>query len=142
MPLPTSPVAMTSTISETPTALDNLEAVHVALKKPVMAIIARNELAPPIVPAKVSIGEPRVLLYKHGFFGQFHPFLFTFACNRSIGCVASQCFPYKNTPNAFIAVESQPTPPIRHKKIVGSQGLPGAWRIIPNHKYMLDNHGW
>lgn len=53
---------MTSTISETPTALDNLEAVHVALKKPVMAIIARNELAPPIVPAKVSIGEPHFVI--------------------------------------------------------------------------------
>ena len=108
-----------------------------ALKKPVMAIIARNELAPPIVPAKVSIGKPPFLLYKYCFFGQLHPcyinmvffgqlhpFLFRFVCSGSGGCVASQCFPYKNAPNAFVAVESQPSPPIRHKKIVGSQGLP------------------
>lgn len=40
---------MTSTMSDTPTALDNLEAVHVALRKPVMANIATNELAPPMV---------------------------------------------------------------------------------------------
>ena len=44
-----APVAMTSTMSDTPTALDNLEAVHVALRKPVMANIATNELAPPMV---------------------------------------------------------------------------------------------
>jgi hypothetical protein len=36
-------------MSDTPTALDNLEAVHVALRKPVMANIATNELAPPMV---------------------------------------------------------------------------------------------
>ena len=174
---PASPVAMTSTISETPTALDNLEAVHVALRKPVMANIARNELAPPIVPGQSFDWKMcgSIFYFKnHIFFTSFALRFFwkVYLQTLNTGCVAAHIFPYRKHASTQHWVQPRNAShhhdyyifsngicinlhlPLLVDMLIRVGGLPGfcsgihfetskvprlagAWRIIPNRKWLV-----